>query len=77
VIDILGEQFQGILTTDCYLAYDDRKFKEWLKQKCVGHLLEYLVQLQHMVEHQHPCSLPLRFQSTCLQLLSLNAKQVP
>jgi len=50
VIDILGEEFQGILpqghrddvTTDCYLAYDDRKLKEWLKQKCVGHLLKDL-----------------------------------
>lgn len=46
VIDILGEQFQGILTTDCYLAYDDRKFKEWLKQKCVGHLLKDLKEMK-------------------------------
>jgi len=42
VIDVLGEKFQGILTSDCYLAYDDRKLKEWLKQKCVGHLLKDL-----------------------------------
>ena len=40
VIEILGEEFKGILTTDCYLAYDDRKLREWLKQKCVGHLLK-------------------------------------
>ena len=46
VIDILGEQFQGILTTDCYLAYDDRKLKEWLKQKCVGHLLKDLKEMK-------------------------------
>jgi transposase len=42
VIDVLGEKFQGILTSDCYLAYDDRKLKEWLKQKCVSHLLKDL-----------------------------------
>lgn len=48
VIDILGEQFQGILTTDCYLAYDDRKLKEWLKQKCVGHLLKDLKEMKEI-----------------------------
>ena len=46
VIDILGEEFKGILTTDCYLAYDDRKLKEWLKQKCVGHLLKDLKEMK-------------------------------
>jgi len=46
VIDVLGEEFKGILTTDCYLAYDDRKFKEWLKQKCVGHLLKDLKEMK-------------------------------
>lgn len=46
VVDILGEQFQGILTSDCYLAYDDRKLKEWLKQKCIGHLLKDLKGMQ-------------------------------
>jgi transposase len=46
VIDVLGEQFQGILTSDCYLAYDDRKLKEWLKQKCVGHLLKDLKEMK-------------------------------
>jgi transposase len=46
VVDILGEKFQGILTTDCYVAYDDRKLKEWLKQKCVGHLLKDLKEMK-------------------------------
>ena len=46
VIDVLGEKFQGILTSDCYLAYDDRKLKEWLKQKCVGHLLRDLKEMK-------------------------------
>jgi len=46
VVDILGKQFQGILTSDCYLAYDDRKLKEWLKQKCVSHLLKDLKEMK-------------------------------
>lgn len=46
VIDVLGEEFKGILTTDCYLAYDDRKLKEWLKQKCVSHLLKDLKEMK-------------------------------
>ena len=46
VVDILGEGFQGVLTSDCYLAYNDRKLKEWLKQKCVGHLLKDLKAMQ-------------------------------
>ena len=46
VIDVLGAEFKGILTTDCYLAYDDRKLKEWLKQKCVGHLLKDLQEMK-------------------------------
>jgi hypothetical protein len=46
VIDILGEEFQGILTSDCYLAYDDRRLKEWLKQKWVGHLLRELKEMK-------------------------------
>jgi hypothetical protein len=28
------------------VAYDDRKLKEWLKQKCVGHLLRELKDMQ-------------------------------
>jgi transposase len=46
VVEILGEKFKGILTSDCYVAYDDRKLKEWLKQKCVGHLLRELKDMQ-------------------------------
>jgi hypothetical protein len=46
VIEILGEQFQGILTSDCYLAYDNRRLRTWLKQKCVGHLLRELKDMQ-------------------------------
>lgn len=46
VVDILGEQFQGILASDCYLAYDEKRLVTWLKQKCVGHLLNELKEMQ-------------------------------
>jgi len=39
VIEILGESFGGILVSDCFVAYDEKRLVEWLKQKCVGHLL--------------------------------------
>ena len=42
VLDILGTHFQGILTSDGCLAYEDRRLKDWLKQKCIGHLLRDL-----------------------------------
>lgn len=42
VIDILGEQFKGILASDGFLAYDEKRLRNWLKQKCVGHLLQDL-----------------------------------
>jgi transposase len=42
VLDILGEHFTGILTSDGALAYDDRRLKDWLKQKCLSHLLKDL-----------------------------------
>lgn len=46
VVDILGEQFQGILASDCYLAYDEKRLTAWLKQKCVGHLLRELKEMK-------------------------------
>lgn len=46
VVDILGEKFQGILASDCYLAYDEKRLKTWLKQKCVGHLLRELKEMK-------------------------------
>jgi transposase len=42
VLDILGKEFRGILSSDCFVAYEDRRLKEWLKQKCVSHLLREL-----------------------------------
>jgi transposase len=46
VIDILGREFTGILASDGFLAYDDRRLSAWLKQKCVGHLLRDLEEMK-------------------------------
>lgn len=46
VIDILGEQFKGILATDGFLAYDERRLSDWLKQKCISHLLTDLKEMR-------------------------------
>jgi transposase len=46
VIDILGQEFQGILASDCFLAYDEKRLADWLKQKCVGHLLRELSEMK-------------------------------
>jgi transposase len=45
VLDILGEHFAGILTSDGFLAYDDRRLSDWLKQKCLSHLLKDLKEM--------------------------------
>jgi transposase len=42
VVEILGEKYQGILVSDCFVAYDDKRLKDWLKQKCLSHLLKDL-----------------------------------
>jgi len=46
VLDILGAEFAGILNTDCFLAYDAKALKDWLKQKCVAHLLRNLSEIE-------------------------------
>jgi hypothetical protein len=46
VIEILGEKFEGILASDCFLAYDDKRLKDWLKQKCLSHLLLDLKEIE-------------------------------
>jgi transposase len=46
VVDILGAEFAGILNTDCFRAYDAKALADWLKQKCVGHLLRNLSEIQ-------------------------------
>jgi transposase len=42
VVEILGKEFKGILASDCFLAYDDKRLTDWLKQKCLSHLLKDL-----------------------------------
>ena len=42
VVEILGEKFEGILASDCFVAYDDKRLVAWLKQKCLSHLLKDL-----------------------------------
>lgn len=46
VLDILGTEFAGVLNTDCFLAYDAKALDDWLKQKCVGHLLRNLSEIE-------------------------------
>ena len=46
VVDVPGREFQGILASDCYLAYDEKRFTTWLKQKCVAHLLRELKEMK-------------------------------
>lgn len=42
IVDILGEEFEGVLVSDCFSAYDHHALSEWLKQKCLAHLLREL-----------------------------------
>src|SRR3954452_24975028 len=37
VVEVLGDDYQGVLVSDCFLAYDPLKFK---KSKCSSHLLK-------------------------------------
>ena len=46
VVDILGREFKGILASDCFLAYDDKRLRTWLKQKCLSHLLTDLKEMK-------------------------------
>jgi transposase len=46
VVEILGEKFKGILASDCFMAYDDKRLTDWLKQKCLSHLLKDLKGMQ-------------------------------
>ena len=46
VVEMLGETFSGILASDGFRAYDQVRLKEWLKQKCLAHLLRDLKDMQ-------------------------------
>ncbi len=74
VVDILGEKFQGILASDCYLAYDEKRLTTWLKQKCVGHLLR---ELKEMKENKSGRALHFARQMTVIlqEALALKAEK--
>ena len=46
VMEILGKEFAGILVSDCFVAYDHHELAEWLKQKCLGHILKDLSRME-------------------------------
>jgi hypothetical protein len=46
VLNILGQEFAGVLVSDCFLAYDAKALEEWLKQKCIAHLLKDLREIE-------------------------------
>jgi transposase len=39
VVNILDTEFKGVLVSDRFSAYDHKALAEWLKQKCLSHLL--------------------------------------
>ena len=45
VVNILGKEFEGVLVSDCFLAYNAKALNQWLKQKCFSHLLKDLKEL--------------------------------
>ena len=46
VVNMLGAEFAGVLASDCFRAYDAKALDDWLKQKCVGHLLRNLSEIE-------------------------------
>ncbi len=57
VVQILGETFAGVLVSDCFTAYDHLALQDWLKQKCLAHLLRDLREL-NASKTGGPCALP-------------------
>jgi hypothetical protein len=72
VLDILGQHFAGILTSDGFLAYDDRRLMDWLKQKCLSHLLK---DLKEMNESKTGRALQFARQATALLQEALALKR--
>src|SRR4051812_9772727 len=44
VVEVLGDDYQGVLVSDCFLAYDPLNFK---KSKCSAHLLKRCSEVEH------------------------------
>ncbi len=45
VLRILGREFPGVLTSDCFTAYDAQALREWMQQKCLAHLIRSATEL--------------------------------
>ena len=48
VVKMLGESFPGILASDGFRAYDEKRLSQWLKQKCLAHLLRDLKDMEEV-----------------------------
>jgi transposase len=48
VVEMLGEKFSGILASDGFRAYDEKRLNQWLKQKCLAHLLRDLKEMEEV-----------------------------
>ncbi len=48
VVEMLGEKFSGILASDGLRVYDEKRLNEWLKQKCLAHLLRDLKDMEEV-----------------------------
>lgn len=46
VVEVLGRQFAGTLSCDCFTAYDHSALSDWLQQKCLAHLLDDLSEMK-------------------------------
>lgn len=53
VLEILGQQFPGRLTTDGLLTYDAAALDAWLKQKCLAHILRRLKAMSASTQATH------------------------
>lgn len=53
VLDILGHQFRGYLTSDGLMTYDAAALSDWLKQKCLAHILRRLKELSASRQMAH------------------------
>ena len=42
IVNILGKEFEGVLVSDCFLAYDAHALDKWLKQNRLPRLLALL-----------------------------------
>jgi len=42
----LGSDFEGVLHSDCFSAYDSRELAQWRQQRCLAHLSHELSELQ-------------------------------